>query len=109
MVAEGESWRMSESHGCRRFRLAKMANDEPTRWYDLGTLDLDLELELRKTKKRRGSKRRKMGTRTCICSSNMFVFLFQFQIQFQFQIVFSVFSLALYLWSVHEYLWREVP
>ena len=71
MVAEGESWRMSESHGCRRFRLAKMANDEPTRGYDLGTLDLDLELELRKTKKRRGSKRRKMGTRTCICSSNM--------------------------------------
>ena len=64
MVAEGEPWRMSESHGCRRFRLAKMAND-------LGTLDLDLELELRKTKKRRGSKRRKMGTRTCICSSNM--------------------------------------
>lgn len=59
-MAEGESWMMPVSHGSRRFRLARRAKNEPTKGYDLGTL----ELELKKIKKNRSeSKGIRMSSR----------------------------------------------
>lgn len=59
-MAEGESWMMPVSHGSRRFRLARRAKNEPTKGYDLGTL----ELELKKIKKKRSeSKGIRMSSR----------------------------------------------
>ena len=52
-MLEGESWMIPVSHGRRRSRLARRAKNEPTRGYDLGTLELELELELKKKKKKR--------------------------------------------------------
>lgn len=63
-MAEGESWMMPVSHGSRRFRLARRAKNEPTKGYDLGTLELELELELKKIKKKRSeSKGIRMSSR----------------------------------------------
>ena len=50
-VLEGESWMIPVSHGSRRSRLARRAKNEPTRGYDLGTLELELELKLKKMKR----------------------------------------------------------
>ena len=50
-MLEGESWMIPVSHGSRRSRLARRAKNEPTRGYDLGTLELELELKLKKMKR----------------------------------------------------------
>ena len=42
-MLEGESWMIPVSHGRRRSRLARRAKNEPTRGYDLGTLELELK------------------------------------------------------------------
>lgn len=60
-MLEGESWMIPVSHGSRRSRLARRAKNEPTRWYDLGILEL--ELELKKKKRRSESKGIRMSSR----------------------------------------------
>ena len=50
-MLEGKSWMIPVSHGSRRSRLARRAKNEPTRGYDLGTLELELELKLKKMKR----------------------------------------------------------